>query len=125
MSIDQVFSHIKWVQWIKSELNTEIQFPIVASNDSVALKLGMLHPGKGTTTVRAARDLQISDKQSAVPAGWPNNELISDRIIVPPTMDEETTQKRSGTISEKTIKTYKKSHSIQATCSFCTSLAPK
>jgi len=53
MSIDQVFSHIKWVQWIKSELNVEIKFPIVAANDSVAMKLGMLHPGKGTNTVRA------------------------------------------------------------------------
>ncbi len=53
MSIDQVFSHIKWVQWIKSELDIEIKFPIVAANDSVALKLGMLHPGKGTNTVRA------------------------------------------------------------------------
>jgi len=53
MSIDQVFSHIKWIQWIKSELNVEIKFPIVAANDSVAMKLGMLHPGKGTNTVRA------------------------------------------------------------------------
>ena len=50
MSIDQVFSHIKWVQWIKAELDVEIKFPIVAANDSVVLKLGMLHPGKGTNT---------------------------------------------------------------------------
>ncbi|HOO89664.1 MAG TPA: redoxin domain-containing protein, partial [Syntrophales bacterium] len=48
MSIDQVFSHIKWVQWIKSELNINIEFPIIAANDSVAMKLGMLHPGKGS-----------------------------------------------------------------------------
>lgn len=32
--------------------------------------------------VRAVKALQISDKQGAVPTGWPNNELIKDRIIV-------------------------------------------
>ncbi|MCB2203694.1 peroxiredoxin [bacterium] len=114
MSVDQVFSHIKWVEWIKETLDVEITYPIVAANDSIAMKLGMLHPGKGTNTVRAVfigdpegkiriilyypqeigrnmdevvravRALQISDKQGAVPAGWPDNELIGDRIIVPP-----------------------------------------
>jgi len=53
MSIDQVFSHIKWVRWIKEKMNTEITFPVIAGNDSLAMKLGMLHPGKGTNTVRA------------------------------------------------------------------------
>ena len=124
MSIDQVFSHIKWIQWIKEKLDVEIKFPIVAANDSVALKLGMLHPGKGTNTVRAVfivdpkskvrlimyypqeigrnmdevvravKALKISDKQGAVPAGWPNNELIGDRIIIPPAKDEQTAKKR-------------------------------
>ena len=124
LSIDQVFSHIKWIQWIKAELNVEITFPIIAGNDTVALKLGMLHPGKGTNTVRAVfvvdpegkvrlimyypqevgrnmdeivravKALQISDKQGAVSAGWPNNELIGDRIIIPPAKDEKTAKKR-------------------------------
>ncbi|MBN2416002.1 peroxiredoxin [bacterium] len=53
MSIDQVFSHIKWIEWIKEKLDVDIKFPVVAANDAVALKLGMLHPGKGTNTVRA------------------------------------------------------------------------
>ncbi|HRU20505.1 MAG TPA: peroxiredoxin, partial [Kiritimatiellia bacterium] len=53
MSIDQVFSHIKWIEWIKSELKVDIDFPVIAANDAIALKLGMLHPGKGTNTVRA------------------------------------------------------------------------
>ena len=53
MSIDQVFAHIKWIDWIKEKLDVDIQFPVVAGNDSVAMKLGMLHPGKGTNTVRA------------------------------------------------------------------------
>ncbi len=124
MSVDQVFSHIKWVQWIKDELDIEIKFPIIAANDAIALKLGMLHPGKGTNTVRAVfivdpgskvrlimyypqevgrnmdeivravKALQISDKQGAVAAGWPNNELIQNRIIVPPAKDEISAKKR-------------------------------
>ena len=124
MSVDQVFSHIKWVEWIKEELDVEIKFPIIAANDTIALKLGMLHPGKGTNTVRAVfivddkgtvrlimyypqevgrnmdeiirsvKALQISDRQGAVPAGWPENELIGDRIIVPPPSDEKTAKER-------------------------------
>ena len=124
MSIDQVFSHIKWVEWIKAKLDIEITFPIVAANDAVALKLGMLHPGKGTNTVRAVfivdpeskvrlimyypqevgrnmdevvravKALQLADTQGAVAAGWPDNELIGDRIIVPPATDMEAAKKR-------------------------------
>ncbi|GAB6112334.1 peroxiredoxin [Desulfomicrobium salsuginis] len=124
MSVDQVFSHIKWVQWIKSELDVEISFPIVAANDAVAMKLGMLHPGKGSNTVRAVfivdpegkvrlimyypqeigrnmdeivrtvKALQVSDKQGAIPAGWPRNELIGDRVIIPPATSEKDAKKR-------------------------------
>jgi peroxiredoxin (alkyl hydroperoxide reductase subunit C) len=115
MSVDQVFSHIKWVEWIKEKLGVEITYPIVAANDAIANKLGMLHPGKGTNTVRAVfvgddkgkvrlvlyypqeigrnmdevvravKALQLSDKNGvAIPAGWPENELIKDRVIIPP-----------------------------------------
>jgi peroxiredoxin (alkyl hydroperoxide reductase subunit C) len=124
LSVDQVFSHIKWVEWIEEKLGVEITFPIIAANDAIALKMGLLHPGKGTNTVRAVfigdpngkvrlvlyypqeigrnidevvravRALQISDKQGAVPAGWPHNELIGDRIIVPPAQDRATAKKR-------------------------------
>ncbi|MHB0854189.1 MAG: peroxiredoxin [Rectinema subterraneum] len=115
MSVDQVFSHIKWIEWIKEKLGVEITFPIAAANDSIANALGMLHPGKGTNTVRAVfvvdpqskvrlviyypqeigrnmeevlravRALQVADKNNvAVPANWPNNELIKDRVIISP-----------------------------------------
>ncbi|HOE60742.1 MAG TPA: peroxiredoxin, partial [Kiritimatiellia bacterium] len=125
MSIDQVFSHIKWIEWIKSELKVDIDFPVIAANDAIALKLGMLHPGKGTNTVRAVfvvdpegvirlilyypqeigrnidevvravKALQVSDsKKVAVPAGWPNNELIKDKVIVPPPSDIADIEKR-------------------------------
>lgn len=127
MSIDQVFSHIKWVQWIKSELDVAIKFPIVAANDAVAYKLGMLHPGKGSNTVRAVfigdpngkvrlimyypqeigrnidevvravKALQTSDAQKgAVPAGWPENEMIGDRLIIPPATDVAAAEKRNS-----------------------------
>jgi peroxiredoxin (alkyl hydroperoxide reductase subunit C) len=125
MSIDQVFSHIKWIEWIKSELKVDIDFPVIAANDAIALKLGMLHPGKGTNTVRAVfvvdpegvirlilyypqeigrnidevvravKALQVSDSNKvAMPAGWPNNELIKDKVIVPPPADIAAIAKR-------------------------------
>ena len=127
MSIDQVFSHIKWVEWIKEELKVNIEFPIIAANDAIAAKLGMLHPGKGSNTVRAVfigdpagkvrlilyypqeigrnieeilravKALQIADQQGAVPANWPHNNLIGDRIIVPPATDRKTAETRLKT----------------------------
>jgi len=53
MSVDQVFSHIKWEEWIKENLDVEIQFPIIADTGAVADTLGLVHPGKGSNTVRA------------------------------------------------------------------------
>jgi peroxiredoxin (alkyl hydroperoxide reductase subunit C) len=127
LSIDQVFSHIKWVEWIKAKLDVEITYPIIAGNDTIAGQLGMLHPAKGSNTVRAVfvgdpegnirlilyypqevgrnmdeilravKALQVSDANGvAIPAGWPNNELINDRVIVPPATDEKTAKERLG-----------------------------
>jgi peroxiredoxin (alkyl hydroperoxide reductase subunit C) len=115
MSVDQVFSHIKWVEWIREKLGVEVTFPIAAANDAIANTLGMLHPGKGTNTVRAVfvvdpdgkvrlvlyypqeigrnmaevlravKALQLSDRHAvAMPANWPENELIGDRVIISP-----------------------------------------
>ncbi len=115
LSVDQVFSHIKWIEWIKEKLNTEIEFPIIADTGEVAEKLGLIHPKKGTNTVRAVfvvdpegkirvilyypqelgrnideilrivEGIQISDKNRvALPANWPNNELVKDKVIIPP-----------------------------------------
>jgi len=54
LSIDQVFAHIKWTEWIHEKLGTKIEFPIIADDQgTVAKRLGMLHPGKGSNTVRA------------------------------------------------------------------------
>jgi peroxiredoxin (alkyl hydroperoxide reductase subunit C) len=54
LSIDQVFSHIKWVGWIKEHLETEITFPVIADDTGhVAQMLGLIHPRKGSNTVRA------------------------------------------------------------------------
>ncbi len=54
LSVDQVFSHIKWVEWIKDNMGVEIPFPVIADEMGVVgKKLGMLHPGKGSNTVRA------------------------------------------------------------------------
>ena len=54
LSIDQVHSHIKWTEWINDKLDVKIPFPIIADEmGTVAQTLGMVHPGKGTNTVRA------------------------------------------------------------------------
>ncbi len=54
LSVDQVFSHIKWVEWIKDRMEVDITFPIIADDmGEVAKRLGMIHPNKGTNTVRA------------------------------------------------------------------------
>ncbi len=118
LSIDQVYSHIKWVQWIKENLDTEIEFPIIADDGTVAKTLGIVHPGKGKNTVRAVffvdpegtlrtivyypqelgrnfdeflrviQALQTADKEKvAMPANWPNNEIIGNKVIVPPAAD--------------------------------------
>lgn len=59
-SIDQVFSHIKWVQWIKDKLDVDIPFPIIAGTETTANMLGMLHEAKGANTVRTV--FVIDDK---------------------------------------------------------------
>ncbi|RKX56142.1 MAG: peroxiredoxin [Thermotoga sp.] len=126
LSIDQVFSHMKWVEWIKEKLGVEIKFPIIADDTGkVAGMLGLIHPGKGTNTVRAVfivdpksiirailyypqelgrnmdeilrmiKGFQLSDKEGvAIPANWPNNELIGDKVIIPPASDVDTAKKR-------------------------------
>ncbi len=53
LSVDQVFSHIKWTEWIEENLDAHIDFPIIADTGAVADTLGLIHPGSGTHTVRA------------------------------------------------------------------------
>ncbi len=125
MSVDQVFSHIKWEEWIEKNLKVQIQFPIIADTGAVAQKLGLIHPGKGTNTVRAVfivdekgiiriifyypqelgrnmdeilrsvKAMQISDKNGvAMPAQWPDNEIVGDHVIIPPAKDVKTAKER-------------------------------
>ena len=53
LSVDQVFSHIKWTEWINENLKVRIEFPIIADTGDVAKKLGLVHPGSPSHTVRA------------------------------------------------------------------------
>lgn len=124
LSIDQVFSHIKWVDWIKENINEQIEFPIIADHGEIAKRLGMVHP-KSSNTVRAVfildpkgivrailyypselgrnmkeivrmiKGLQVATKHDvAIPANWPENELFGDHVIVPPASDVETAKER-------------------------------
>ncbi|MBN1786734.1 MAG: peroxiredoxin [Candidatus Methanofastidiosa archaeon] len=125
LSIDQVFSHIKWVQWIEENLGVKIPFPIIADNGRLAEMLGMIHPNKGANTVRAVfvvdangiirlilyypqeigrkldevvrvvKALQFTDKNKvAAPADWPDNEIIGDKVIMPPPTTVDDAEKR-------------------------------
>ncbi|MGB9978069.1 peroxiredoxin [Methanobacterium sp.] len=53
ISIDQVTSHLKWIEWIRENFNIKIEFPVIADNGEIASRLGLIHPAKGTNTVRA------------------------------------------------------------------------
>ncbi len=126
LSVDQVFSHIKWIEWISDNLKVEIKFPIISDElGKVAKTLGLIHPKKGANTVRAVfivdtdgiirailyypqelgrnideivrmvKGFQIADKNGvAMPANWPENELMGDDVIIPPASDVETAKKR-------------------------------
>jgi len=53
LSVDQVFAHLKWMEWIKENLGAEIEFPVIADDrGELAEKLGMIPTGS-TTTARA------------------------------------------------------------------------
>jgi len=139
LSIDQIFSHIKWVEWIKDNLDVEIPFPIIADNaGKIAALFGMLHSvAEGSQTVRAVfvidpkgivraiiyyplnigrnmdeivrllKALHMADKEGvAMPAGWPNNELMGDRAIVPPPTSEADAKKRLETAKTGEIECY-------------------
>jgi peroxiredoxin (alkyl hydroperoxide reductase subunit C) len=119
LSVDSVFSHIKWVEWIQEKLGEEIKFPVIAdATGKVAIKMGMIHPNRSAVTVRAVffidpkgiirailyyppelgrnfdeilrvvKAFQVADEHDvAMPANWPNNELVKDRVIIPPPSD--------------------------------------
>lgn len=125
LSIDQVFSHLKWIEWIKDNLDVDIEFPVIADDrGKLAERLGMVSPFKGDNTVRAVfivddkgairailyypqeagrnideiirlvKALQTSDKGVALPANWPNNDIIGDKVIVPPASTVEEMNQR-------------------------------
>jgi peroxiredoxin (alkyl hydroperoxide reductase subunit C) len=135
LSVDSVFSHIKWVEWIHETLGEEVKFPVIADETGkIARLMGMIHPNKSQMTVRAVfffdpegiiraiiyyppelgrnfdeilrviKAFQIADeKKVAMPANWPENELIKDRVIVPPASDVKTAKQR---LADKELQCY-------------------
>src|SRR5690606_17964343 len=125
LSVDQVFSHLKWIEWISENFEIDIDFPIIADTGKVADKLGLIHPNKGSNTVRAVfivdpegiiramlyypqelgrnideilrmiEGFQTADeKQVAIPANWPCNEIIGKGLIIQPAADIDTAIRR-------------------------------
>jgi peroxiredoxin (alkyl hydroperoxide reductase subunit C) len=137
LSIDQVFSHLKWTEWIKDNLGETIEFPIIADGmGEVAARLGLIHTA-GTATVRAVfvvdpngiirailyypaelgrnmdeflrmiKGFQKADKEGvAIPANWPDNELVKDRVIIPPANSEEAIKQRKTQQEKREIECY-------------------
>ncbi len=65
LSIDQVFAHLKWAEWIKDNLGVDIEFPIIADDRGIlADKLGMIPSGSSNT----ARAVFIVDPRGTVRA---------------------------------------------------------
>ena len=138
LSIDQVFSHLKWEEWIENNLGEIIEFPIIADGTGkAAKKLGLLHTASATDTVRAVfivdpeskirsilfypselgrnlneivrmvKGLQKADKDNvAIPANWPNNEIIGDDVIVPPANTKEEIELRKKQVESGKIKSF-------------------
>lgn len=54
LSVDQVYAHLKWVEWINENADVKIPFPIIADElGRVSQTLGMVNPETWTSTVRA------------------------------------------------------------------------
>ena len=126
LSIDQIYSHLKWEEWIEENIGEKIKFPIIADGTGqVAKKLGLIHTASSSSTVRAVfivdpksvirailyypaelgrnmdeivrmiKGFQKSEKEGvAIPANWPNNELIEDHVILPPASTVDQINKR-------------------------------
>lgn len=132
LSVDQIYAHIAWVRWIKEKLGVEIQFPIIAGTEELAKRLGMIHPGAGSDTVRAVflvdpkatvrailyypqelgrnldeilrmiRGFRLSDEKNvAIPANWPQNELLGEKVILKPPKDVKAAEERVQTCEGK------------------------
>ncbi len=138
LSIDQVHSHLKWTEWIKDNLEEEIEFPIIADgNGKVAERLGLIHSEGDTATVRAVfivdpkskirailyypaelgrnmdeivrmiKGFQKSEKEGvAIPANWPENEIVGDDVILPPASSEKEIKKRDKQEEKGEVKCY-------------------
>jgi peroxiredoxin (alkyl hydroperoxide reductase subunit C) len=138
LSIDQAYSHLKWLEWIQQNLGVSITFPVISDNlGKIATELGMIRPGYGTRTVRsvfimddkgrirliltypaevgrnmyeilrALQALQVASMQKvAMPANWPNNELIGNQVILPPADTVEKIKERQTSAQAGNIKCF-------------------
>ncbi|MBS3782213.1 MAG: peroxiredoxin [Candidatus Thermoplasmatota archaeon] len=138
LSIDQVYSHLKWIEWIEEKMGEKIEFPVIADGTGkVANKLGLIHSAGGTATVRAVfivdpeskirailyypaelgrnmdeiirmvKGFQKADKEGvAIPANWPENELVKDDVIMPPASSDEEIEKRKKQEDDGEIECY-------------------
>ncbi|MBN1803403.1 MAG: peroxiredoxin [Candidatus Lokiarchaeota archaeon] len=119
LSFDQVYSHIKWIEWIKQNLEIEIKFPILAGNNKTANMLGLFSEfgnnlvratyivdPKGIVRsihfypqeigrfpeeiVRSMNALQVAiDDDVLMPVNWPENAMLGRKVLMRPPTDED------------------------------------
>jgi peroxiredoxin (alkyl hydroperoxide reductase subunit C) len=138
LSIDQVFSHLKWEEWIEEEIGETIEFPIIADGTGdVAREIGLLHTASKTQTVRAVfivdptgtirailyypaelgRNMdeilrmikgfkKAEEENVAIPANWPNNEIMDDHVILHPASNKSHIEKRREQLENGEIECY-------------------
>ncbi|GAB4325042.1 MAG: peroxiredoxin [Promethearchaeota archaeon] len=132
LSIDQVFAHIKWLEWIEAQFDVRVEFPVIADNyGHVVRRLNFVHPERQTSplrglmivdhestirltmtypielgrnldeVLRAVRGLQLATREGvALPANWPNNEVVGDHVLLPVPRDRTTADSRLRETSE-------------------------
>lgn len=138
LSIDQIYSHLKWEEWIEENIGDKIEFPIIADGTGdVGKRLGLIHSASSSSTVRAVfivdpnsvirailyypaelgrnmdeilrmmKGFQKSEEENvAIPANWPNNEIMEDHVILPPASTGEQIAKRKEQESKGEIECY-------------------
>ena len=57
--------------------------------------------------IRMLKGFHVAEKEKvAIPANWPNNDLIGDKVIVPPASSKEEIEQRNAAVEKGEIESY-------------------
>ncbi|MFX1239006.1 MAG: peroxiredoxin [Promethearchaeota archaeon] len=60
MSLDGIYSHLKWMQWFKEEMETSLFFPIIAGNHEIYKILGI--PSRARKIIGIRKTIIVNPK---------------------------------------------------------------